>query len=673
MTLTFSKDQVYCVLDYETYSEADLKKVGPYEYSLHPSTEIICASWVVGTRDTLPYAPIRSWADTLDGSDDWLELFEALQNNNTILVAHNALFEQVITKHVLSAYALNYGFGKLYTPPPQRWLCTASLAAAMSLPRNLENAARVLKLNTQKDMAGNRLIQKWCKPKKPSMKDPSTRHTDIIELLRLMEYCETDVRSETELLLKARPLTTKERAVWLIDQEINLYGYEVDRHLVTTALDLIEQETGFMTARIHEITDGEIRTANQRNKILEFLSSEGIDLENLQAKTVDDALLTAPPGRGRELLEVRQAMGKTSTTKYKAFEARSRSDSRVRDNLMYHGASTGRWSGTGVQPQNFPRGSIKDTYAAAEAIKDGDLELIRMVYNSPMDVFSSCLRSAIVAPEGRILDVADYSAIEARVLFWVANHEDGIKAFRDGRKMYEELAANIFSIPLSDVTPEHRFVGKQATLGCGYQMGWSKFQQTCASFGQTVSDQLAEVAVETYRDTHWPVVELWSMLEQAAVYAVENPTKTVISNHTRWYMREEFLYCGLPSGRAIAYPYAKVVYEEHKWRGKRPILRYWETNSYTKKWEETATYGGKLTENVVQAISRDLMAEAMIRIRRTGRWDIVLTVHDELVAERKNITNGTNKEFCDLMVQVPKWATNCPIKVEGWEGKRYRK
>jgi DNA polymerase len=475
------------------------------------------------------------------------------------------------------------------------------------------------------------------------------------------------------LFLVAPPLTPLERRVWELDQAINLRGFHVDRPLVKTVLRMIAEESTALLERCAALTAGKVRSAAQRDAVLEWLEDHGVYLPDLRKKTVEDALADGlADGPAREMLEIRAASSKTSTAKYQAFEFRSRHDSRLRDILKYHTASTGRWGGAGVQPQNFPRGSIKNSVQAAEILRDGDLELVRLLYGNPMEVFSSCLRNMIVAPKGKILDVADYASIEVRVLFWLARHTDGVQAFYDGRPLYEELAANIFGVEASEVLPDQRFLGKQATLGCGYGMGAKKFRATCQALGREVSEDLAEAAVRVYRTTHAPVTALWKNLERAAFAAVENPGKKYTINRTSWFVSKGFLWCELPGKRRLAYYRPEVVWEESHW-GKRPTLYHWGVDALPRKWARQKTYGGKLTENVVQAIARDLMAEAMLRIEDAGPWEIVLSVHDELIAERDLKSDGSLDRFCELMETLPAWAEGCPIAVEGWSGARYHK
>lgn len=672
--MTFPKEQVYCVLDYETYSEADLKAVGAFEYSMHPSTEVLCLAYRIGTKETLKTAQTHTWSPKKP-SNTIVALLSSFENKDVILVAHNAYFEQVITKNVLARHLHTQEY--LAKIPSDRWVCTASLAAALALPRHLEGAALALKLPVQKDMDGRRLILKWCKPRKPSKKNASTRHNDPEEFDRLVAYCKTDVDTEVELFLRVPHLTPTERQVWLLDQKINLRGFKVDRGLVERVLAMIVEENMSLEDEVWELTQGQIETTNQRQKLLEWFWENDCRILDLQRATVDAALQEPHNDYVHRMLEIRSMVSKTSTAKYEAFEQRSRHDSRLRDVLLYHGASTGRWSGMGIQPQNFPRGNIKDTIAAAETLATGDLEWVRTLYKDPMNVFSSCLRNVIIAPEGKTLDVADYASIETRVLFWVANHEEGMNAFREGRDLYKEVAARIYGTSperIKDGSFE-RFLGKSAVLGCGYGMGFKKFVATCLSQGQEISEELGKTAVNAYRETHSPVPKLWGKIGLAAITAVQNPGKKYTINHTAWFMKGEFLFCELPSGRRLAY-YGPQIVHEMVFNERRPVLYHYGVNAVTRQWELQKTWGGTLVENVVQAIARDLMAEAMLRIEATKHWQIVLSVHDELIAERHDVNlpaAPTNEQFCKLMAEVPSWAEGCPVAVAGWSGPRYKK
>lgn len=303
---------------------------------------------------------------------------------------------------------------------------------------------------------------------------------------------------------------------------------------------------------------------------------------------------------------------------------------------------------------------------------NSSLGLLKLVLDDPTEAFVSSLRGMLIPSEGCEFFVSDFSAIEARVLFWLADHEEGCQAFFEKRKMYEELAMVIFNrTSISKVLKDERFVGKQAFLGSGYGMGWPKFQRTCEDFGQMVSKEVAQKAIKAYREKHAPVVKLWNNLERAAINAVLKPGKTFKVNHTEWFMKDKFLVCRLPSGRCLYYYGAEVKYQKTPWGEQKPILYHWTVDSKTKKWTFTKTWGGVLTQNSVGGTSRDMLAAAMLRHEKAG-YQVVLSVHDEIICERK-IGEGNVEEFERLMKIVPKWASGCPVDVEGFKADRYRK
>lgn len=663
--------QKYLVFDIETRSECDLKKCGAWEYSVYPTTNIFCVSWCIGTREDFMNAPIesqiKSWSPIFGG--DKQELVEHLLDPDIIAVAHNAGFEQYITKHVLSRI---FNDPRLKRLKPERFLCTASLASVLAVPRSLEGATKALKLSSEKDTEGRRLILKYTKPRKPTKNNTAKWHNKMSDLLRIIKYCENDVKAEVELFLKAYPLIDIERKIWVLDQQINQRGFRVDTDLVSSALALIGEENANIQRNTKEISDGAIESTTQRDATLKWVKEQGYDLPNLQAKTIADAL-PGIEGPAREILKLRQAASKTSTAKYQAFEFRSQSDGRCRDNLIYHGPSTGRWAGAGVQPQNFPRGNIKDVETLAKVIKTKDLELVRMIYGEPMSAFSSALRGCIIASPGKEIFVADFNAIEARVLFWMAEHEDGVRAFREGRDLYIEMASVIYRIPISEIPKDSlmRFLGKEAILGCGFGLGAKKFIETCAKKSLIITEEMANFAVKAYRSTHAPVPKMWSNIERAAIAAVTNKNKTFTVNKTSWFMKDEFLVCKLPSSRCLYYYGPEIRYKETPWGEKRPVLYHWGVDSLTKQWCLQKTWGGVLTENVVQATARDLMANGMINVDFFD-YEILLTVHDEILAEKEK-DYGSVDEFEKLMSNLPKWAEGCPVKAEGFVTERYKK
>jgi DNA polymerase len=368
---------------------------------------------------------------------------------------------------------------------------------------------------------------------------------------------------------------------------------------------------------------------------------------------------------------------KTSTAKYAALLHRSTSDGFIRDTLLFHVASTGRWGGSGFQPQNLPKPTKAlgdfDPEVACEVINDESLERVRLFYGSPMDAFSGVVRSMIVPRPGYKFVCSDFSAIEARVLFWLAGHAEGVKAYEQNAPIYEEMASEIFGRPVTRQDEAERDIGKRTILGCGYGMGAKKFHATCEQFNQPITMELAEKSVALYREKHWPVPRLWSNLNQAAIHAIQKPMTKVSINKTIWFFDKKDLWCRLPSGRSLCYPDASVKFET-VFGQKRPVVCYYGMNNVTRKWDLDKTYGGKLTENVTQAVARDFMANAILNFATKpelkSKYILSLHVHDELVGETKT---GNIEEFKNAMTARPTWGVDCPIAAGGWEGLRYRK
>lgn len=669
----------YLILDYETRSRADLGSVGGFEYAVDPSTRVLCVSWRLGTREELAAqlkagTPAPCWSPAFTDTS-YGELKRALLDESVMLVAHNALFEQLITRYVLTKEIHDE---RLKTIPISRWVCTASLAAAMALPKKLEHACKALELTQQKDMEGHRLMLKLSKPRRVSKLDKRPWHNKASELRRLMQYCAADIDAETALFLRLPLLSPNERKIWELDQKINLRGFYVDRPLVEKILRLIDLEMQSVKERVTELTDGQITSTGQVSLIQKWLSVRGCHLPDLRAQTLRDALgADLAQGDAKTMLLLRQMSAKSSTKKYQAFNDRSRNDSRLRDILSYHRAHHGRWGGVGVQPQNFPRPTVKGIEDAIELIKgiadDREaLEAVRLLYGNPMEVFASMLRSVIIAPPGSKLFCADFASIEVRVLFWFAEHFKGLSAFENDEPMYEQMASVIYGLAMEAVFKEsrERQVGKTAVLGMGYMMGWAKFIRTCKDQANIViTEEEAKKAVRAYRTLHAPVVDLWYALENAAIEAVKTGER-VSTHNTTWYVEGKFLFCELPSGRRNAYYGPKVKSELTPWEDKRDVLYHWRCESQTGRWIFEGTYGGALTEHVVSGTARDLMAEAMLREEAAG-YPLVLTVHDELLADRKS--GGSVAEFEELMAKLPPWAAGIPVKTVGYEATRYRK
>lgn len=685
-----------CVLDYETFSECDLKKAGGWEYSVHPSTEILCVAYRIGTWQTLRTAKTRIWIPGIS-EDAFGDLLRAFRNPDMVLGAHNASFEQMITRNVFATKNMPSKKEELQGNllPPERWYCTAAAARAIGIPGNLEGAGSAMNLKVQKDPEGKKLVRELCMPRKPTKKDPSTRNRNPERLARLAEYCIQDTDTEVELLLALPELHPSDRKFWCLNQRMNFRGFAVDRKLVTNALKLIAVESNRLDVRTKEITGGKLESARQRNEVLNFTKKNGLKLPDLRGQTVKEFLKNTKPKVGQEkafeLLQIRESIGRSSTAKYAAFEIRSRSDGRARDNALWYGAHTGRDSGGGLQPHNLPSLaspslrdtglSQKDVEVGVDLIRAGDRHAIEAMFKKPMDLYASTLRSCIVAGNGKTLEVGDFATIEVRVLFWLANEQFGIKQIIEGRDLYCEMAGKIHGEDSEKIKKAYkagekwaalmRQLGKQTVLGGGFGigLGGEKFMATCQMYGMDISLDIAQSAVRAYRDLYPRVPIFWTNVEAAAIAAVRNPGKRYRIGHLVWGMEGNRLTCQLPVGRKLSY-YGARVGQKQTMYGPRACLEYLGVISPSKVFGRIHTWGGKLTENAVQGVARDCLYESLCALEEEKIREPVLAVHDEVVNENKK---PDVPSFLNTMGRVPSWAPGLPVKVEGWAERRYRK
>lgn len=493
---------------------------------------------------------------------------------------------------------------------------------------------------------------------------------------KLYAYCKQDVETEREIASKTRPLLDTEQELWFLDQEINERGILMDKEAVEIAFEMGCDYTADALNRVVELTGGAVNSYKQVAACVSWAKTQGYHLEAFNkdyiANIADDA---AMPDNVRELIQIRQQAAKTSTAKYEKMLGCMADDNRIRDNYMYHGASTGRWSGRTVQFQNLPRGKIKDMDTAIEMLKLGDRKLIEACYGmGAMDFLSSALRGMIIAPEGKQLYVADYAAIEARGVAWISGQEDLLDDFRRGEKVYEKQAASVYGRKPEEIGKEsvERFVGKELVLACGYGMGAKKFKIRCDAKKVFLDDSFCEGAVKSWRKKNHMIVNEWYEQENAAILAVRTG-KPITEGKVTWFMHGKFLYCKLPSRRCLAY-YMPVLKEGETSWGERKIQLHvtGEKQVDTKKiWCEFSIYGGLIVENIVQAICRDLVAYGMLAVQEAG-YDVIMHSHDELISEAP-IGFGTVEEYERLMCSLPEWAEGFPVKAEGWAGKRYKK
>lgn len=676
--------------DFETRSTVELKKAGAYKYSLHPLTQPTCFAFKIHGDSKVYFLDFKMintpWAELPERLKD---LWRKLIAEDYEFSAHNSFFERCIYDNILVA---RYGWPAI---PLRRRRCTAAKAAACALPRNLEGAGEAMQLRIQKDKRGYVAMMKTCKPTKqwnlwkkktddgkdaglePKQfldydDDPATWET-------LYEYCKIDVRAEEALDDSLPDLIPSEQEIWFLNQELNWRGLHIDIPTVKKIVGIMAVESKLKLKELDVLTMGLVTKPGARRSILEFLALEGIELPDIKAKTVDDALKGGKLSDDmKRLLEIRKALSKTSTKKYQAFLDRANTDDRVRDILLYHGASTGRDTGTGIQPHNFPRGVIKVSkdrpYAAVENVIECDPEMLHLLYGESLAMlFSSILRNMIIPTGGRDLFVADFSKIEVAVLWWLAENGPGLAILNSGKDPYKYMASANTGKPYEAISDEgdERQLGKAQVLGCGFGMGWSKFLTTAwEMYRLKLTEEQARAAVYTYRDANEAVPVLWRNYERAAIAAVEEGV-TIEIGKCKFFVRNRFLWIQLPSGRRLAYRDPEITWRQTDF-GSQKTLEFWAVNSKTKKWNKERTWGGTLTENIVQAVARDLMMPAMVRLEKAG-YPALLMVHDEGICENEK-TKGSIEDFTRILCERPKWADkSLPIEAKGWSGPRYRK
>jgi DNA polymerase len=658
------------VFDLETRSELDVKDVGPHKYAAHPSTQIMTVGYKLNSDKSRIWMPLEDPTMPVDLE----EAFEEHSADQAILVAHNAEFE-------LELWNVAAQRQKIAKRKIKRKMvsCTAARAAFRGYPRKLEFLAQALKLPIEKDKTGHRIMLKLSKPRSIWFKDPTQEkwHDNEIDWLMLADYCQRDIDVEYMVDQILPELPQHEREIWDLTCKINKRGLLTEKQLVENVLELVHyyQEKG--KDELKELTDGRVQTINQNAVFLNWLQGEGCEINNLQAQTIIDALKIEQPPKAKRGLELRQLLGKSSIKKFESFKTRCDEDGVVRDLLVYGGAvPTLRWTGSGIQPQNFPRGKVKDTETVLDLIKVNDPELIDQLYTSPLEAFSAALRNMIIPHKGYEFECADFAQIETRALFWVCDEEVGLKAFRNGDDLYKEMAADVFSKPTIEINPDERFVGKESVLGCGYGMGPPKFVSQCAAKNVIVSKELGKRAVTAYRQKFKKVPEFWKRVEKAFLLAVSRNVRVKVNEKIFIEKRpnEHWATIILPSGRPMFYPYVEIKNKETSWGEIKATISYWGVDSKTKKWQREYTYGGKITENICQGISRDLMAEGMLNCESMGYYS-ALTVHDELLSNRAKKLASTlnNEKFVSELTKLPKWASGFPIKAEGWSGPRYKK
>ena len=695
-------------IDFETRSALDIKKVGAWKYAADPSTEIMCMAAHMMIDDDTEFSQLFTPEDFAAG------IPAILENNleGRMVIAHNAHFEYAIWNLILHR---RHGWPALWDP--KHWSCTLSRAAMCNLPISLDACGAALGISSKKDLTGRSAMLKLSRPiSVDPLGFPTYREDE--ELKNVMyAYCKRDVEAEMEIDARLPELPENERKIWELDLIINRRGVKADVLTAARAVGMADSFTKALNEKLIKLTGGAVEKASRVAAIKKYLASKGVVTESLDKAAVSK-LLSDPSvsEEVKEVIKIRQQVGKSSTAKYQTIlEYAGDKDQRMRGMLQYHAAGTGRWGGRGPQPQNFPKGlGFESEKVVMDINRLRDWEFSQCYGDKAMDALSAALRGVLMAGEGKVLVAADYSAIEARVLMWLAADHFALSKYRTGVNLYVDMAKFIYNNDKIDKKshPLEYAVGKAAVLGCGYGMGKDKFYGTCQSWGIQIEPSTAEAAVQAYRKKYKKVVEFWYAAEKAARAAVRTPG-TIHScgggdlgagekaPAILWGMdkRREFLVCKLPSGRHLRYfrPSLRSIETPY---GEKEEIHYW-CAGLGGKLEENKTYGGSLVENIVQGTARDIMANGMLRAEEAG-FPVVLTVHDELVTEvdptawlgrcnrqarqpswdetpviakangaymDKEVVDGLIKAMCSL----PPWAAGCPIAAEGWMGKRYRK
>lgn len=699
----------YCYLDFETFSEADLKAVGAWLYAEHPTTGINCIGFW-DSEKPLPRLVQRDFRQI----DQLKELMTMALDPSYKFVAHNAGFEQAIWKAIM---VKRYGLPEL---PIDRWIDTMALAYRHGLPGSLKYAAKLLNLPELKDEEGQKTMLRLAKPRRASKANPDrfwTPATKAKEFALLYKYCTQDIRT-TKALHEALPdLSKKERRIWEIDQRINQQGLYVDLELCHKAKELYDIETEKMLKEFRGLTGG--IGPKQRVKMLDWFKKQGYDVPNTKKTTLSTLLHRKDLDETVErVITLMELSNKTSNSKYTAAINRSRGDGLVREIAAYFGAHTGRWAARGIQLHNLPRPAFSSDLVV-KTIKNYDHTTFRFCYEDVTKALSIALRGMIIPKPGQRLFVADFSQMENRIVAWLSGAEWKLELFRRGVDPYKLIAATIYGVDVENVTDDQRFVGKVAELSLQYCGGINAFAKMCKAYGLDLTPvywtliknaterelESAEFCYLLYLKSHEQSGELekpvsqevayaaniikdrwrrahpeiagnreeeiagyWNDLEAAAVDAVLTRQRQTVNagrSEVVFFMAKvgkiNALACRLPSGRNIFYPLPKVAITK---RGKR-TLSYW-----NKEKKRTTTYGGKLCENITQAVQRDLLVDAMIRLEE--KYPVMLHVHDELISSVE-LGNFDHQEFEDLMKAAEPWTDGIPIDAKGFECLRYRK
>ena len=639
-------------MDIESFSDVDLIKCGVYAYADSPAFEILLFAWSFDGGET-------QIIDLAQGEKLPAEVEDAIFDVSVTKTAYNANFERTcLSKH----------FGRYI--PPESWHCSAVQAAMLALPRSLEDVGRVLGLDEQKMKEGKELIRYFCVPCKPTKANGGrTRNLpchapEKWELFKT--YCKRDVDVEKSIRRKLHnfPIPESEMELYRLDQRINDLGVLVDMELVRNAVSCERLHKEIVTKRAYELTG--LENPNSVVQLKGWLGDMGMEAESLSKKAVAE-MIAETDGEVEELLRLRLMLAKTSVKKYEAIERSACSDGRVHGMLMFYGANrSGRWSGKNVQLHNLPKNYLPDLELARNLVKQGRFEDIELLYDSTPNVLSELIRTAFIPKPGCRFVVADFSAIEARVLAWLSGEQWRLDVFTSHGKIYEASASSMFHVPMEEITKGSslRQKGKLAELGLGFG-GASGALISMGALDMGLTEDELPPLVAAWRKANPHITQFWWDVDAAAVKAVTEKQRTKVGKIIFEY-KSGILFITLPSGRKLSYVKPRMAVN----RFGRDGLTY-EGISENKKWSRIETYGPKLVENIVQGTARDLLAEAMLRVEKKG-YPIVMHCHDEIIAEVPE-DSGSVDEMCGIMAVQPEWAEGLPLRADGYQCSFYQK
>jgi len=639
-------------IDIETFSDVDLIKCGVYAYADSSNFEILLFAYAFDEEEI-------QIVDLASGEELPEEVMDALLDKEVIKTAFNAAFERICLSRHLDIPLSSKG-----------WQCTAVQSAMLALPLSLEGVGAALGLSKQKMSEGKELIRYFSIPCKPTKlnggrtRNLSEHSPNKWSLFKA--YCIRDVDVERQIRKKLNkyPISESERELYLLDQSINDRGVLVDKELVAHAVECSLQYKNAVTKRAYELTG--LENPNSVAQIKSWLSEQGLETESLDKKSVK-GLLSETDGEIFEVLKLRLLMSKTSIKKYEAIERSVCSDGRVHGLLQFYGANrTGRWAGRLVQVQNLPQNHLPDLSLARDLVKKRWYEEVEMLFDSTPGVLSELIRTAFIPKPGSRFIVADFSAIEARVLSWISGEAWRMEVFSTHGKIYEASASAMFGVPIEEITKGSslRQKGKIAELALGYGGAVGALTSMGALDMGLTEEELPQL-VRQWRTANPHITKFWWDVDTAAMTALREKIETRVGR-VAFHYESGLLLITLPSGRMLSYVKPRIALNKF---GREGIT--YEGIGENKKWLRIDTYGPKLTENIVQAVSRDLLALAMLRLQKAG-FEIVMHIHDEVVLEVPHgVTNV--EEVCSIMAEAPEWTDGLLLRADGYECDFYKK